>query len=228
MHKLMIKIHNVTGLKYLCYTKKSGSSYDEYLGSGKLWKEHLKQYGKDIKTELIYETDDYENFVNYSLNYSIENDIVNSKDWANLKFETGDGGNTVSNKRWITNGKIDIYINENVNVPDGWKYGRSNCVFKDSRKQKEFNKLADPNKKRISMQNAWKNGKFKDRISRDISGDKNPTKNEEVRKKLSNSRKKPVEVYGIKYDSFNSACRKLNVCYKTIHKLIKNGKANYI
>ena len=55
MHKLMIKTHNVTGLKYLCYTKKAGSSYDEYLGSGKLWKEHLKQYGKDILIQLHYE-----------------------------------------------------------------------------------------------------------------------------------------------------------------------------
>ena len=51
-YKLMIKTHNVTGLKYLCITKKE--NWPEYLGSGKYWRNHLISHGPDIRTELLY------------------------------------------------------------------------------------------------------------------------------------------------------------------------------
>lgn len=185
-HKLMIKTHNKTGLKYLCYTKSEGSIYDSYKGSGKLWKSHLKKHGDDITTELIFETDNYENFKNYAIKKSIELDIVSSSEWANLKKEEGDGGDTVSNKRWITDGKKDKFINKDLQIPIGWKYGRSNCIFNDSEKQKEFNKRIDRKKQSSSMKLSWKEGKMdkRDHSKCGIKGDNNPAKRKEVREKI--------------------------------------------
>ena len=39
MYTLMIKTHNITGLKYLCKTV--NSEPHKYMGSGKYWKKHF-------------------------------------------------------------------------------------------------------------------------------------------------------------------------------------------
>jgi hypothetical protein len=91
MFKLMIKTHLVTGLKYLCITKRE--NYEEYLGSGTYWSNHLKRYGKSITTELIYQTEDYKAFVDSCNHYSMMYDVVYSKEWANLVPETGYNNN---------------------------------------------------------------------------------------------------------------------------------------
>lgn len=179
----MIKTHNITGLKYLCYTQKE--DYISYLGSGTKWRTHLKKYGEDISTELIFESDIYEEFKKIAIYKSLEFDIVNSKEWANKKLEEGDGGDTVSNKKWITNGIIDKYIDKNEILPENWKYGRSKCVFNDSNKQKEFNKRVDQKNKGNAIKLAWK----ENRVVRDHSkcgtkGDKNPSKRKEIREKI--------------------------------------------
>lgn len=185
-HKLMIKTHKKTNLKYLCYTKSEGCIYDSYKGSGKLWKSHLKKYGDDITTELIFETNDYQKFKEFAIKKSIELNIVLSSEWANLKLEEGDGGDTVSNKRWITDGKTDKYINKDLPIPDNWTYGRSNCVFNDSEKQKEFNKKIDRKKQSNSMKLSWSEGKMdkRDHSKCGSKGDKNPSKRPEVREKI--------------------------------------------
>lgn len=182
-YKLMIKIHNKTGLKYLCYTKKE--DYVNYSGSGIDWIKHLYEYGFVFKTELLLETDNYDEFKKIAIEKSLEYDIVNSKQWANRKIEEGDGGDTVSNKKWITNGIIDKYIDKNENVPNNWRYGRSNCVFNDKEKQKEFNSRTDRKKAGKSIKKAWKEGKFKKRnLKNKLSGDKNPAKRPEVKEKI--------------------------------------------
>lgn len=162
-HKLMIKTHLVTGLKYLCYTKSDGDKYKNYKGSGILWKKHLKKYGDNISTELIFETDNKEEFRLVALEKSIEFDVIKSKDWANLKNEEGDGGDTVSMKMWITDGFTDKYINKDDNIPDGWKKGRSKCIFNDKKMQGEFSSRVDQSKKSISMKKAWDSGIFEKR-----------------------------------------------------------------
>lgn len=143
MHKLMIKTHNVTGLKYLCYTQKEDHS--SYKGSGKHWKSHIKDHGYDVTTHIIFESESYDEFVKIAKTYSEQYDIVKSNEWANLKIEEGDGGDTVSNKHWITDGTQDKYDLKINPVPEGWKKGRSKCVFKDCSKQKEFNLRANRN-----------------------------------------------------------------------------------
>lgn len=86
---LYVKTHNVTGLKYLGKTEQNPF---EYIGSGKHWLRHLKVHGKDIHTEIIYETESLDDFAKYAIAYSIEHNIVESKEWANLIIENGSGG----------------------------------------------------------------------------------------------------------------------------------------
>lgn len=91
MYKLMIKTHKQTGLKYLCFTRKEGKSFDKYKGSGRLWKEHLKQHGNEIETEIIFESDDLLHFREFAKNKSIELGVIASSEWANLRNEEAGG-----------------------------------------------------------------------------------------------------------------------------------------
>lgn len=88
---LYIKTHNVTGLKYLGKTTQNPFTYK---GSGKRWINHIKRHGNDVTTEIIgiYETND--DLKVESINLSEKYNIVNSDEWANLRPETGDGGDT--------------------------------------------------------------------------------------------------------------------------------------
>ena len=183
-HKLMIKTHNKTNLKYLCYTRSEGEKYSSYKGSGKYWKKHLKKYGDDITTELIFETEDKERFVAEARKKSIEFNIVESEDWANLKLEEGDGGDTVSNKMWVTDGTFDKYINKDDEIPQGWKRGRSKCVFNDKEKQREFGAMADIEKRGKKIKEAWDAGKMDHRKPNPKYGDDNPSRRPEVREKI--------------------------------------------
>ena len=87
---LYIKTHNVTGLKYL--GKTINKDPHSYKGSGKVWKRHIKKHGYDVTTKILYATDNPEDFSKVSLHFSEKYDIVNSKEFANLIPETGDGG----------------------------------------------------------------------------------------------------------------------------------------
>ena len=85
---LYIKQHSVTGLKY--FGKTTETDPYKYSGSGGYWKNHIKKHGKKfIKTiwvsDLYYDT----SIVEHALHFSIENNIVESNDWANLILENG-------------------------------------------------------------------------------------------------------------------------------------------
>lgn len=90
MYRLMIKTHNKTGLKYLCITKQK--DFEKYTGSGTKWKNHLKKHGVDISTEVIHETEDYEEFVQVCVYYSTMFDVVMNEEFANLIPESGYDG----------------------------------------------------------------------------------------------------------------------------------------
>ena len=87
---LYIKQHNVTGLKYFGKTIQDPYTYG---GSGTRWKNHLCIHGDDVTTVWCQLFDTKESLVNYALAFSSENNIVESKDWANLKPENGLDGN---------------------------------------------------------------------------------------------------------------------------------------
>jgi len=67
MITLYVKTHKVTGLKYLGKTEQNPF---EYLGSGKRCKRELNKYGKDIETEILFQSDDILEIKEQGLYYS--------------------------------------------------------------------------------------------------------------------------------------------------------------
>lgn len=89
---LYVKTHNKTGLKYLGKTE-SKDPY-KYRGSGKRWTSHINKHGYDVTTEILKECHSKEDLKEWGSYYSKLWNIVSDKGWANLKEETGDGGDT--------------------------------------------------------------------------------------------------------------------------------------
>jgi len=79
------------GLNYLGKTVKDPYKYK---GSGKRWKLHLRKHNiiaKDIKTIILFESYDVKEIRERGLYYSNLYNIVDSRTWANLIPESGDG-----------------------------------------------------------------------------------------------------------------------------------------
>ena len=86
------KRHSITGLNY--FGKTTTNPYS-YLGSGKYWSSHLREHGKLVETVQVWEFNDQVECSKFAIDFSIKNNIVESKQWANLKIENGrDGGNS--------------------------------------------------------------------------------------------------------------------------------------
>ena len=78
---LYIKQHSITGLKYFGKTINDPFTYD---GSGTHWKNHINKHGREhIKTLHVYKFNDQEAATEFALKFSIDNDIVESLEWAN-------------------------------------------------------------------------------------------------------------------------------------------------
>jgi hypothetical protein len=139
-HILMIKQCEITGLKYLCKT--SGKNPYSYHGSGTRWRNHLNKYHKNphskdamIKTTIlgIYHTK--EELKEAGLYYSKKFNVVESKDWANLTEEKGDGGwiNDQTGKTWTVKdtSKMKGAKTQTDSVKKGWERtrGENNYQF---------------------------------------------------------------------------------------------------
>ena len=82
------------GLKYLGKTTKDPYTY---MGSGIIWKRHIRKHNltyNDIKTEIVFETNNSDELISKGLELSTLYNVVESKEWANLRQESGDGGDT--------------------------------------------------------------------------------------------------------------------------------------
>lgn len=99
-HYLMVKTHNVTGMKYLCKTSTDNPKRPyTYLGSGKYWKRHLKKYGSDITTEILKVCNTREELIREGIYYSKLYNVVLSNNYANMVEERGDGGPTMLGRK---------------------------------------------------------------------------------------------------------------------------------
>ena len=79
---LYVKTHRVTGLKYFGKTEQTDPY--KYRGSGKHWCRHIRQHGNDVETKIVGVFEDALEATKFALNFSRENNIVESKEWANL------------------------------------------------------------------------------------------------------------------------------------------------
>lgn len=90
---LYIKEHSTTGKLYFGKTTKDP---EKYLGSGLHWLRHIKTHGKEHVVTLWYCLFlDQESCTEFALNFSEQQNIVESTDWLNLKPENGLDGGTV-------------------------------------------------------------------------------------------------------------------------------------
>jgi hypothetical protein len=84
---LYIKQHNLTKLKY--FGKTINKDPVKYKGSGKHWTRHINKYGNDVTTVWCQLFTDKNELKEFALKFSVDNNIVESVEWANLKPEDG-------------------------------------------------------------------------------------------------------------------------------------------
>jgi hypothetical protein len=144
---LYIKRHSITGLKY--FGKTTGDPYT-YNGSGKHWLNHIKKYGKEyIETLWISEPyTDSELISDQAILFSKHNNIVESKDWANLKEENGlDGSTKGTSHSEETKAKVSASNKGKTRSAEARakmsaaKMGKLRKPFSEETKQKMSNKL---------------------------------------------------------------------------------------
>jgi hypothetical protein len=114
-----LAIKELAGVKYFC--KSIVENIRSYPGSGIVWKDRIKKYGKkNIKT--LWVSDWYNcpyEIQKIALDFSKENQIVESSEWANLKPENGlDGGKNSPESNIKNSESVRKYFSEN---PDARK-----------------------------------------------------------------------------------------------------------
>ena len=145
---LYIKTHVSTGLKYLGQTRSKDPH--KYPGSGKHWTAHLKKHGKNYTTEIVREcstTDELEQWGQY---YSKLWNVTESKEWANLKPEAGEGGwyligdlnpQKRPEVRKKTSAGMKKYLSDNPEIKEYRKQWRNEFWTTEQRKKSCFGGL---------------------------------------------------------------------------------------
>lgn len=133
---LYIKTHKITGLKYFGKTTKIDPN--SYRGSGIHWKRHIAKYGYDVDTEILGIFLTKKELVEFATKFSIDNNIIESKEWANLKLENGLDGSPVGVK----------FSDEHKEKIRQSRIGKCFNSFSDETRQK----MSDASKERIKIQ----------------------------------------------------------------------------
>ena len=123
--ELYVKEHNVTGMKYFGKHKVCSTSISEYPGSGTDWTEHLLEHGDDVTTHSVGIWDETDPELTYAAkSISSHFDIVNSKEWANMKIEDGhEGGWDYVNENGLNN-IAGNNIEGGTTVKNKWQYDK--------------------------------------------------------------------------------------------------------
>lgn len=168
---LYVKMHKITKLKYFGKTTKT--DVEKYSGSGKYWLKHIRKHGKDyVITLKVWSFTNVEECKRFAFNFSQNNNIVLSKNWANLVDENGIDGGTgsanpmfgkthsqaqkllmskslserLSGTKWYNNG-IDSKMIKGQSIESHWVLGR----LTDGDKNPFYNqKHSDETKNKIS------------------------------------------------------------------------------
>ena len=163
---LYIKQHTITGMLY--FGKTQGKNPNKYNGSGTYWKKKKKKYGKDkIETLWFCLFCDEDDIVNFAMNFSISNNIIQSKLWANQINEDGlNGGQGHKNLVLVRGTNQKCFLIEKTD--QRWinkEVVAFNRGMKASGETKE--------KLKIAQANIWTEDKRKEQ-SKICSGENNP------------------------------------------------------
>jgi ribosomal protein L37AE/L43A len=130
---LYIKRHKITGKKYFGKTTKSDPI--KYPGSGHYWTRHINKHGKDlVETIWTQHFTDKQECTEYALKFSIENNIVESTEWANQMLEDGLTGNGSPGRKATQLAKETVSANNKKRLANGTH------IFLDKEFQKEKSK----------------------------------------------------------------------------------------
>lgn len=152
---LYIKQCQHCGLRY--FGKTINKDVEKYHGSGSHWKNHIAKYGRyNVKTLQIWEFNSVDDAKHFALDFSEKQNIVESKEWANLvpedatdgnskivitddirkKFQNANRGknNPQYGTFWINNGAENRKVRCVDEIPPGWKKGR----YFDQEARKKF------------------------------------------------------------------------------------------
>lgn len=209
---LYVKQHSITGLKY--FGRTISKDPFKYKGSGDYWKLHIKKHGiNHIKTIEIWGFDDQKLCSEFALKFSIENDIINSNEWANLILEDGTTGldrtfsksseesnikrsKSMQGKCWWNNGRDQI---RSITPPD-WNWVRGRLKFKRKPPSEESKEKISESLKGNTPWNKGKKDIYSEETINKLSQsaklrtrNKNPfygkTHTEETKKKISDKAK---------------------------------------
>lgn len=161
-----IKTHDVTGLKY--FGKTTAKDPYKYQGSGVYWKNHIKKHGYDVSTEILGYFVNEEECKNFTIRFSKENNIVNSKEWANLKEECLDGGFDYINEKGINNSK-DNY--KKACVAASLKY-QTDLEYRNERISR-FTKIVKELHEQNKIPTVWKANDPRQKIAVELSKTEN-------------------------------------------------------
>ena len=95
---LLVVKHNNTGLKYFCKTTLLDRVH-RYKGSGTSWTSHLREHGFDVNVGILGFYVEEQRCLDAAKNFSEDNNIVNSNEWANAVIETGKNGCSMVGER---------------------------------------------------------------------------------------------------------------------------------
>lgn len=95
---LLVMEHNITGLKYFCKTTLLDRVH-RYKGSGIAWLKHLREHGFNVKVGLLGFYVEEKRCLDAAKKFSVDNDIVESKEWANIVEETGKIGASMKGEK---------------------------------------------------------------------------------------------------------------------------------
>jgi hypothetical protein len=168
------------GLKYI--GKTTHNPY-EYMGSGIVWKNHIKKYklkSSDIKTTILFESGDKDIFRKEAIKYSKIYNIVKSNEFANLTEEQGQGGVTFT-KETHPNHPAFTFKNR---MNDYW----SNQINRDNQSYKM--KTNNPSyqsdvKEKLSKVHTGKKHTIEHNKKKGRSGELNVSKRDDVKLKIS-------------------------------------------
>lgn len=212
IYYLMVKTHNITGLKYLCKTNNKNPF--KYKGSGVYWKKHIKKYGCDVTTEILKECQNIEELKHWGLYYSKFWNVVASKDWANLVEETGQGsgshwkGKTKSKK---IGEKVSLTIKTNRLGKAYKQSGSNNHMYgKKGQLHHAFGKPRSENTCKLISKN-----------HKDVAGANNPK-----------ARKiKIISCTGEEYFShgnLSELCQQLGLSVNTTYIMLAKGRTTFV